>query len=83
MRERINSVASSTAKTIRSIVGEAVILQQEPPSKAELVWGLSARGSSIPVTSAALICLVIDWHYPVAIGKDWSNTFLAIAVSRR
>lgn len=80
MRDRINSVASSTAKTLRSIVGEAVVLQQEPPTRSELVWGISARASSIPVAAAALACLVIDWHYAVAIGKDWNNTFFAIAV---
>jgi hypothetical protein len=83
MRDRINSVASSMAKILRSIVGEAVVLQQELPSKSEFVWGISARGSSIPIAAAALVCLVVDWECPVAVGKDWNNTFLTIAVRGR
>lgn len=80
MRERLQSVPTLATKTLRSILDEAIVLPQEPPTKAELIWGISIRSVSIPPSGAVLICLILDWQNPNALTKDWSNTFLAIAV---
>lgn len=78
---RITSATSSTAKTIRSFVGEALVHTHEPPTRYELVWGTSARGGALPVAVAALVCVGLDWNYAGQIGKEYSNTLLCIAVS--
>ncbi|KIW06208.1 uncharacterized protein PV09_02685 [Verruconis gallopava] len=80
MCDSISSITSATVKSLRSIVGEAVLLQQEPPGKSELIWGIFVRGSGVPVAIAGLICLIADWEYAVEIEQDWSNTFLTIAL---
>jgi hypothetical protein len=46
----------------------------------ELICGICARGSSVPLAVAALVCLVIDWDYALWIGRNWSNTLLVVAV---
>lgn len=80
MRERLASTASSTAKTIRTILADAAAMHHERPSRPELTCGVCTRGASVPIGVAALVCLIFDWKFAITIGRDWSNTFLVIAV---